>query len=147
MVCVGIERLRSEMTFSVAEEVLNEMVRSSLRTLPLEMCGVVSLDGEWKEVTNVLQSEGMYCMDPDEQLAVWPPLFVVHSHVEHPAYPSRTDIEMAMHDLHIIVSVSHRQVRAFSIVDRKVIERPLMVRRTTRRASSIWARLGDGVAP
>jgi proteasome lid subunit RPN8/RPN11 len=101
----------------LSRSVIEAMMDAAVRCAPLEMCGVVTSDGEWIEVTNIARSAVMFCMDPAEQLAVWPPLYVVHSHPNDGAYPSAMDVAYAHHPLNIIVSVPHREVRAFSIVN------------------------------
>lgn len=107
----------------VRESALASMMLAAVAAAPLEMCGVLTVDGDFVEVENVARSEVMYCMDPQQQLDIWPQLdWIVHSHTLAEAYPSATDIKLSMHERHIIVSLARQEVRAFVIRDGVVSE-------------------------
>jgi proteasome lid subunit RPN8/RPN11 len=137
-------------TVEVEGVALASMVLVAVAAEPLEMCGVLTVDGDFVEVANVARSEVMYCMDPHQQLDIWPWLdWIVHSHTLAEAYPSQNDVRLSMHERHIIVSLSHRQIRAFAIEGGVVTEQRLVVSGTNDVASAVWddlTRLAGGVA-
>ena len=97
---------------------------------PNEACGIVGLrDGEVVKVfkmTNAAASPLRYSLEPREQLAVENTLAKeewdgapFHSHTRTEAYPSPTDVRLAVGDVpYVIVSLAEEpaQIRAFLIV-------------------------------
>jgi proteasome lid subunit RPN8/RPN11 len=76
-----------------------------------------------------------YVMDPKEQLVAFKKMRqegselrgIYHSHPHSPAYPSATDVRLAFYSevYYLIVSLEDKdrpQVRAFQIVEQKIIE-------------------------
>lgn len=111
---------------------------------PLEACGILA--GQNGQVTqlypieNSLQSQTVYEMNPQQQLAAmldiedrgWELLAMYHSHPNGPEMPSPTDIAQAYypHTIQIIVSLRKRErpsIRAFTIVDGRVDEVEIIV--------------------
>jgi proteasome lid subunit RPN8/RPN11 len=117
---------------------IDEMVAHSRDDVPNECCGVVSSsDGVAQEVfraINAAASPLRYEIDSADFLRIYNLIddadhevgAIYHSHTRSAAYPSQTDINLALWPdaLYIIVSLAEEEpdVRAFSIVDRKVEE-------------------------
>ena len=113
----------------------DEMISHSIEEDPNECCGILSgADGAVQElyrITNTAKSPYRYLMDPQEHLNADLDSerkgieFVAfyHSHTHSPAYPSGTDVRMALQsgylDLHyVLVSLENKTeplVRAFRI--------------------------------
>jgi proteasome lid subunit RPN8/RPN11 len=123
---------------------IDELVAHSRDDLPNECCGVVaSKDGVATTVHRVINSAASplrYEMDSKDFLRVYNEIddadqdvgAIYHSHTRSAAYPSQTDINLALWPdaLYIIVSLADDDapdVKAFSIVDRKVAEVPLEI--------------------
>lgn len=126
------------------QQQIDEMINHSREDAPNECCGVVaSKDGaatEVHRVVNAAASPLRYEMDSKDFLRVYNLIddadqdvgAIYHSHTRSAAYPSQTDINLALWpDAHyIIVSLADADapdVKAFSIVDRKVAEVPLEI--------------------
>lgn len=119
-------------------EQIDEMVQHSRDDVPNECCGVVSAkDGTAVEVhraVNAAASPLRYEIDSKDFLRIYNLIddadlevgAIYHSHTRSAAYPSQTDINLALWPdaLYIIVSLAEAEpdVKAFSIVDRKVEE-------------------------
>ena len=102
---------------------------------PNECCGILAGSGDdvrhLYRVTNKVRSPTRYLMDPQEQLNAmldserngWELLVFYHSHTHSPAYPSSTDVRMALQSgwleiYYVLVSLEDRadpQMRAFHI--------------------------------
>jgi proteasome lid subunit RPN8/RPN11 len=103
---------------------IDEMVAHARDDVPNECCGVVSAAGgaaqEVFRAINAAASPLRYEIDSADFLRIY------HSHTRSAAYPSQTDINLALWPdaLYIIVSLAADEpdVRAFAIVDRKVEE-------------------------
>ena len=97
---------------------------------PNEACGMVATSGEEVvkvfKMTNAAASPVRYSLEPREQLAVENTLskegwegIPFHSHTRTPAYPSPTDVRLALGDApYLIVSLAEEpaEIRAFNIV-------------------------------
>lgn len=107
-----------------------EMVRHCEEGRPNEACGMLGLrDGEVAKVfrmSNAAASPLRYSLEPREQLAVENTLAAegwdgapFHSHTRTEAYPSPTDVRLAVGDIpYVIVSLATEpaNIRAFMIV-------------------------------
>ncbi len=109
---------------------------------PNEGCGILAGDpGMVRRVVpmrNVERSPVRFLMDPSEQLAVMKAMRhegdelvgIFHSHVASPAYPSRTDVELAFYPdaVHVIVSLARLErpvVRGYRIIEGRISEEPI----------------------
>jgi len=117
---------------------IDEMVAHARDDVPNECCGVVgSKDGAAQQVhraVNAAASPLRYEIDSADFLRIYNLIddadqevgAIYHSHTRSAAYPSQTDINLALwpEALYIIVSLAAEEadVKAFSIVDRKVSE-------------------------
>ncbi len=121
------------------QQQIDEMVQHSRDDLPNECCGVVaSKDGVAQTVLRAVNSAASplrYEIDSKDFLRIYNLIddadqdvgAIYHSHTRSAAYPSQTDINLALWPdaLYIIVSLADDDapdVKAFSIVDRKVSE-------------------------
>lgn len=120
------------------QEQIDEMVRHAIDDVPNECCGLVSSkDGAAVEVhraINAAASPLRYEIDSRDYLRIYNLIddadldigAIYHSHTRSAAYPSQTDINLALwpEALYIIVSLAEEtpDVKAFAIVDRKVEE-------------------------
>ena len=113
----------------------DEMISHATEEDPNECCGILAgSDGavdQLYRITNVVSSPVRYQMDPQEQLNAmldserngWELLAFYHSHTHSPAYPSATDVRMALQSgwldiYYVLVSLEDRatpQIRAFHI--------------------------------
>ncbi len=86
-------------------------------------------------ITNRAEGNRLYMMDDEELFAVMrelthrneDPLVIYHSHPESPAFPSKTDVEMAFYpdSIYMICSLENPEkpyLRAFTIVDEHIEE-------------------------
>ena len=119
-----ISRLR------IPKHLADEIVAHCEAGRPNEACGMVALkDGEVVKVfkmTNAAASPLRYSLEPREQLAVENTLSnegwdgaPFHSHTRTEAYPSPTDVRLAVGDIpYVIVSLAEGMagIRAFHIV-------------------------------
>lgn len=117
---------------------IDEMVAHARDDVPNECCGVVgSKDGVAQQVhraVNAAASPLRYEIDSADFLRIYNLIddadqevgAIYHSHTRSAAYPSQTDINLALwpEALYIIVSLAAEEadVKAFAIVDRKVEE-------------------------
>ena len=115
----------------------DEIKAHALEEDPNECCGILAGNEEATShlyrIANTAKSPYRYLMDPQEQLNAmldsdrngWELLAFYHSHTHSPAYPSQTDVRMALQsgwlDLYyVVVSLEDKkspQVRAFTIED------------------------------
>ncbi len=113
----------------------DEMVAHAVEEFPNECCGILAgkdgLAAQGYRVTNTAKSPYRYLMDPQEQLDAmldserkgWEFLAFYHSHTHSPAYPSQTDVRMALQlgwpgIYYILVSLENKedpQIRTFHI--------------------------------
>lgn len=123
---------------------IDEMVAHARDDLPNECCGIVSArDGVAVDVhraINAAASPLRYEIDSKDYLRIYNLIddadlqvgAIYHSHTRSAAFPSQTDINLALWPdaLYIIVSLAEADapdVKAFAIVDRKVSEVPLEI--------------------
>ena len=91
------------------------------------------------KMKNTDKSRTSYFMDPQEQMRVFKEMRVkgvemqaiYHSHPNYPAYPSRTDVNLAYYpDVeYIIISIDNNKetiIRGFRIVDEQISETELV---------------------
>ena len=115
----------------------DEMVAHSLEEDPNECCGILAGKDQAVEklyrITNTAKNPYRYLMDPQEQYNAmrdsesrgWDLLAFYHSHTQIAAFPSTTDVRMALqsgyHDeYYILVSLESKespQIRAFHILE------------------------------
>jgi proteasome lid subunit RPN8/RPN11 len=123
---------RSRLTeLLLSERTVEEMVAHCLAGRPNEACGLLAGSGgrvtKIYPMTNVAGSPVRYALDPREQLRVyreldaegWELSGVFHSHTRTEAYPSPTDVRLAIEDVpYVIVSLAEEPavVRAYRIV-------------------------------
>ena len=113
------------------------MISHALEEDPNECCGILA--GKDKQtchvyhITNSTKSPYRYLMDPQEQLNAmldsegkgWELVAFYHSHTHSPAYPSATDVRMALQSgwlnvYYVLISLVDRtvpQLRAFHVLD------------------------------
>jgi proteasome lid subunit RPN8/RPN11 len=117
---------------------IDEMVAHAQDDAPNECCGLVAAkDGAATSVhraINAAASPLRYEIDSADYLRIYKLIdeadeevgAIYHSHTRSAAWPSQTDINLALwpEALYIIVSLAEDEpvVKAFSIVDRKVAE-------------------------
>ena len=106
---------------------------------PRECCGVIGgTAGEittFHRLTNQAEGNRLYMMDDEELFRVLKeldgrgedPMVIYHSHPESPAYPSKTDVEMAFYpeSFYVICSLENPDapyIRAFTIIDEQIDE-------------------------
>jgi proteasome lid subunit RPN8/RPN11 len=114
-----------------------EMIAHSLKEDPDECCGILAGKDETVSqsyrITNTAASPYRYLMDPQEFLNAdrdsetngWEFLAFYHSHTHRAAYPSQTDVRMALESgwldiLYALVSLQDKenpQVRLFHIME------------------------------
>ena len=120
----------------------DEMIAHAIQEAPNECCGILAgKDGAVSHlyrITNTLKSPTRYLMNPQEQLEAmldserhgWELLAFYHSHIHSPAYPSRTDVRMAVESgwldvYYVLVTLESRSkppIRAFHISDTGEVE-------------------------
>ena len=119
----------------IAKSYAAEMIAHSLEEDPNECCGILAGNDETVHhlyrITNTAESPFRYLMDPQEQLNAmldsdrngWELLAFYHSHTHSQAYPSSTDVRMALQSgwldvYYILVSLEDKvdpDIRAFRI--------------------------------
>jgi proteasome lid subunit RPN8/RPN11 len=122
---------------SIEKRHATEIIAHATEEDPNECCGILAgKDGvvvHAYRITNSVKSPVRYLMDPQEQLNAmldserngWEFLAFYHSHTHSPAYPSDTDVRMALEsgwlDVdYILVSLATKtgpEIRAFHIDD------------------------------
>ena len=120
---------------SIGKQYADEMVEHSLEEDPNECCGILAgKSGQvlhLYRITNAAKSPYRYLMDPQEFLNAdldserrgWEFVAFYHSHTHSPAYPSMTDVRMALQSgyfdvYYVLVSLENRAdplIRAFHI--------------------------------
>ena len=121
----------------IAKRHSEEMVSHSLEEDPDECCGILAgidaTTAKLYRITNATPSPYRYLMDPQQQLNAmldsedngWEILAFYHSHTHGPAYPSQTDVRMALDSgwldvYYVLVSLEDKaepKIRAFHIAD------------------------------
>lgn len=121
-----------------------EMIAHARAEDPYEVCGLLAgKDGRILKLYRCQSAERSpyrYLLDPKDQLRAmremdengWELVGIYHSHTKSPAYPSRTDIELAFYPeaLYFIISLLDPErptIRTFRIVDGKVDEEELRI--------------------
>jgi proteasome lid subunit RPN8/RPN11 len=124
--------------------VFDALVSHAWSDFPYEVCGLIGLraDGtaEPIPITNAERSMRYYVMDAKELLRAMRRiedeslgLVIYHSHTHTRAYPSETDVRLAAFPeaLYAIITLEDRDrpaIRAFTIRDGRIQERPVRVR-------------------
>ena len=125
--------------FKIPSSIAEEMIAHAKEDFPLECCGILA--GKDDSVSHIYRMDNIdssrvsYLMDPREQLKVFKEMrtlgiemkAIYHSHPNHPAYPSKTDIELAYYPdtVYIIISINDNNdtlVRGFWIVNKEITE-------------------------
>ena len=116
----------------------DEIISHAMEEDPNECCGILAGSDDavshLYRITNEVSSPVRYQMDPQEQLNAmldserngWELLAFYHSHTHSAAYPSSTDVRMALQSgwldiYYVLVSLEDRadpQIRAFHIDER-----------------------------
>jgi proteasome lid subunit RPN8/RPN11 len=129
--------------FRLDRRTYDAMIEHARSDFPYEVCGLLAgRDGRVTahyRIPNAARSMTFYNMEPKAMLAAmnemddhdWDLLGIYHSHTHTEAFPSATDIELAFYAdaAYLIVSLqdAEPEIRAFSIVDDQVSERPVVV--------------------
>ncbi|MCC7202617.1 MAG: M67 family metallopeptidase [Nitrospirae bacterium] len=106
----------------IPPEIAESMIEHAKNDFPLECCGILGgkngVVSHIYPMSNIDQSRTRYLMDPAEQMRVFKEMrslgtelkAIYHSHPNHPAFPSRTDVELAYYPeaVYIIISVNDR---------------------------------------
>ena len=123
----------------IPPDISKEMIDHVKTDFPLECCGILAGkdDGISRiyRMSNADKSRVSYLMDPKEQIRVFKEMralgielkAIYHSHPRHPAYPSKTDVELAYYPeaVYIIISIDddkNTEIRGFRIVDKEITE-------------------------
>lgn len=125
--------------FKISSNIYEEMIAHAKEDFPFECCGILA--GTSDEISRIYrikntdQSRVTYLMDPKEQIRVFKEMrslgmelkAIYHSHPNHPAYPSMTDVELAYYPeaVYIIISIDNSketEIRGFRIVDKEISE-------------------------
>jgi [CysO sulfur-carrier protein]-S-L-cysteine hydrolase len=119
------------------------LVEHAWSDFPYEVCGLLGVRGDGGithyPIDNAERSMTYYVMEPKQLLRAmreiedeeWG-LAIYHSHTHTQAYPSATDIRLAAYPeaTYLIVTLQDRDrpdIRAFSIIDGEVTEKPVVV--------------------
>ena len=125
--------------FHLEKRYADELVSHAKAAAPNECCGILAgVEGritKLYQATNTENSPVRYNLDPQELLRIlkeieangWELLGIYHSHIHTEAYPSATDIELALwpEALYFIVSLKNPEeaiIRAFRIMAGEVEE-------------------------
>ena len=123
----------------IPSSIHKEMVEHARMDFPLECCGILGGKGDdishIYKMTNTDSSRVSYLMDPKEQIMVFKEMrnlglelkAIYHSHPNHPAYPSMTDVNLAYYPeaVYIIISIKDNgdyEMRGFRITDKEITE-------------------------
>ncbi|MDE0132362.1 MAG: M67 family metallopeptidase [bacterium] len=127
----------------VPEPVHRTMINHARDCYPEEACGLLAgyPDGRLTKayaLTNIAHSPVNYVIDPSEHFGAmrdaesrgWELVGVFHSHTHSPAYPSSTDVALAVEPdwLYVLVGMERidaLSVRGFSIRDCRITEKTL----------------------
>lgn len=127
----------------VPRAVADEIVAHAREALPNEACGyLIGREGRITRFAPVLNAEPspyFYRMDPTDQLRIHREadeadedvVAAYHSHTRSPAFPSRTDLELAgpFEGLYVILSLASEPplLKAFTLGAGRIAPRPLVV--------------------
>ena len=128
----------------IPSSIHKEMVEHARMDFPLECCGILGGKGDdisqIYRMTNTDSSRVSYLMDPKEQIRVFKEMrnlglelkAIYHSHPNHPAYPSMTDVNLAYYPeaVYIIISIKDNgdyEMRGFRIIDKEITETILKI--------------------
>lgn len=133
--------VRRNVALKLPKGYVDEMARHAAREAPNECCGIVAgKDGQAMKLYPMINTEHSpyrYNMDPRELYQAqreiegsgWEVMVIYHSHTHSPAYPSRTDVRLALWPdgqaiwpdaYYVLVSLEDPQkpkTRAFRIAD------------------------------
>ena len=127
----------------VPEPIHRTMIAHARDCYPEEACGLLAGDPDGRltkayPLTNVAHSPVSYVIDPTEHFGAlrhaesngWELVGVFHSHTHSPAYPSPTDVALAVEPdwLYVLVGMERidtLSVRGFRIRDRQIAETTL----------------------
>ncbi len=127
----------------VPEPIHRTMIAHARDCYPEEACGLLAGDPHGRltkayPLTNVAHSPVNYVIDPTEHFGAlrhaesngWELVGVFHSHTHSPAYPSPTDVALAVEPdwLYVLVGMERidtLSVRGFRIRDRQIAETTL----------------------
>jgi [CysO sulfur-carrier protein]-S-L-cysteine hydrolase len=128
----------------IPKAIYEELLEHAREVAPNECCGLIGgEDGVAKTVYRARNAEASplrYNLDPQDQFRIMTEMeergeelaAIYHSHTASPAYPSRTDINLAAYPdaLYLIVSLAEgeKDLRGFRIVDGEVTEVELEIR-------------------
>ncbi len=131
-------------TFELDRRTFDLLVERAWSDFPYEVCGLLGVrpDGtlDHYPIDNAERSMTYYVMDAKQLLHAMREIedadhgmAIYHSHTHTAAFPSATDVRLAAYPeaTYLIVSLQDRdapEIRAFSIVDGEVTEKPLVVR-------------------
>jgi [CysO sulfur-carrier protein]-S-L-cysteine hydrolase len=128
--------------FLIDQDSYQALVAHARAELPNEACALLAGGGRVERVYPVPNAEAsptMYVIDPKDYLRAeeewdrrgWELLAVFHSHVATEAYPSRTDVGLALPGVaYLILSLADPEapvLRGFHIQDGQVDEEPVEV--------------------
>lgn len=124
-------------------DVYAALVEHARSDAPYEVCGLLAGEGgafrRHYPIPNAARSMTYYSMDPKAMLHAmndmddedWDLLAIYHSHTHTEAFPSKTDVELAVYPdaVYLIISLQDPEpvIRAFDIRDGKITERVLTV--------------------
>lgn len=124
-------------------DVYTALVEHARSDAPFEVCGLLAGEGgEFRThypIPNAARSMTYYSMDPKAMLHAmndmddqdWDLLAIYHSHTHTEAFPSKTDVELAVYPdaVYLIISLQDPEavIRAFDIRDGRITERVLTV--------------------
>ncbi len=126
----------------IPSNITEEMIAHAKADFPLECCGILAgkddtISHIYKVINND-RSRVSYLMDPKEQIRVFKEMrtlsiemkAIYHSHPNHPAYPSMTDVELAYYPdaIYIIISINNNketEIRGFRIINKEITEAEL----------------------
>jgi [CysO sulfur-carrier protein]-S-L-cysteine hydrolase len=134
----------AEDVFELDQATWDALVEHSWSDFPYEVCGLLGVrpDGSIAHfpIDNAERSMTYYVMEPKQLLRAmreiedegWG-LAIYHSHTHSQAYPSETDKRLAAYPeaTYLIVTLQDRDapdIRAFTIIDGEVAEKPVVVR-------------------
>lgn len=98
----------TERVLRIPQSIVSEMWKHGLEEYPNECCGLLAGRGDQVErfyrVENKLKSPTRFLMEPRDQLRAFKEMdkagvelqVIYHSHTRSPAYPSGTDLELAV---------------------------------------------------
>jgi proteasome lid subunit RPN8/RPN11 len=131
---------------AISKDLYDKIVAHARADQPDEACGVLAGPAgsdrpeRFIPMTNAAGSPTFYEFDSTEQFALWKemderdeePVVIYHSHTATEAYPSRTDIALAMEPGAHYVLVSTRdehetEFRSYRIINNEVTEEPVTV--------------------